>query len=144
MPEVVADTSPLQYLHQANSLQLLPALYGNILVPEAVAAELQRGISLGFSLPDVRELRWVRVVRVPTDAPLPLPADFGAGERDVLTLAQRTSDSLSLLDDARARHFARLLGMRFTGTLGIMLKAKQRGHLAAVLPALQRLESLSH
>jgi predicted nucleic acid-binding protein len=142
VPEVVSDTSPLQYLHQAELLHLLPALYGHILVPEAVAAELDRGISLGFHLPDVHALSWMQIERFcPTAAP-PLPADFGAGERDVLILARRTSDSLALLDDARARHFARLLGIRFTGTLGIVVKAKQQSHVTAVLPILQRLESL--
>ncbi len=35
MPEVVSDISPLQYLHQAKLLDLLPALYGHILVPQA-------------------------------------------------------------------------------------------------------------
>ena len=142
MPEVVADTSPLQYFHQAGLLHVLLALYGHVSVPEAVAFELERGISLGFSLPDVHALPWVHVERLCPGAPLPLPDDFGAGEREVLTLALRTSDSLALLDDARARHYATLLGIKFTGTLGILVKAKQQGHLAKVLPAVQTLESL--
>lgn len=141
VPEVVCDTSPLQYLHQAKLIQLLPLMYGGIIVPEAVVAELGRGISLGVSLPDVRGLPWIRVERVCLTPPL-MPADFGAGEREVLTLAAQTADCLALIDDARARHHARLLGIRYTGTLGILLKAKQRGHVAAILPALQMLESL--
>jgi predicted nucleic acid-binding protein len=120
----------------------LPALYGRILVPEAVAAELARGIFLGFSLPDVYSLPWVHVEHVSPTATPPLPTDFGAGEREVLALARRTPDSLAILDDARARHYARLFGIRFTGTLGILVKAKQQGHVSAVLPAIQTLESM--
>jgi predicted nucleic acid-binding protein len=142
VPEVVSDTSPLQYLHQAGLLQLLPALYDHILVPEAVVAELERGISLGFSLPNVHALPWVHVERICPGAPLPLPADFGPGERAVLTLAKQNPDSLALIDDARAQHYARTLGIAFTGTLGILVKAKQRGHVPAVLPGLETLESL--
>ncbi|MGA2616169.1 MAG: DUF3368 domain-containing protein [Thermoguttaceae bacterium] len=142
MPEVVSDTSPLQYLHQAGLLHLLPGLYGSIIVPAAVAAELDRGISLGFALPDVHTMPWVHVVGPCPTLTSPLPADFGAGERDVLMLAARTPNSLALIDDARARHYARLLGIKLTGTLGILVKAKQQGHLPAVLPVLETLESL--
>ena len=142
MPEVVSDTSPLQYLHQARALHVLPALYGRILVPEAVAAELERGILLGFPLPEVHSLPWILVEHVCQTAIPSLPTDFGAGEREVLALARRTSDSLALIDDARARQYARLLGIKFTGTLGILVKSKQQGHVPAVLPVLQILESL--
>ena len=142
MPNVIADTSPLQYLHQASLLHLLPALYDHIVVPDAVAVELERGIFLGLSLPDVRALPWIRVERRGAAVPMPLPADFGPGEREVVALAQQTPDALALIDDARARHYARRLGIKFTGTLGILLKARQHAHLAAVLPAIQALESL--
>jgi hypothetical protein len=142
MPEVASDTSPLQYLHQAGLLNLLPTLYGHILVPEAVALELERGISLGFILPEVRALPWIRVEPPRPDSPLSLPADFGAGERELLALASRTANCLAIIDDTRARHFARRLGITCTGTLGILVKAKLQGHLPAVLPAIESLESL--
>ena len=76
MPEVVADTSPLQYLHQAGLLHVLSALYGHIVVPEAVLIELERGLSLGFLVPDSHGT----LIRVdPAEMPV-LPNDFGAGE----------------------------------------------------------------
>jgi len=56
MPEVVSDTSPLQYLYQAERLDLLPALYQEIVVPEGVAEEIAAGRSLGHSLPDLAVL----------------------------------------------------------------------------------------
>ena len=47
-----------------------------------------------------------------------------------------------LLDDGLARHFAKHLGIRFTGTLGVLLKAKAGGHLDAVMPIVDRLQLL--
>jgi len=44
--EVISDTSPLQYLHQADCLHLLPAMYGEILVPQGVAEEIEEGSAL--------------------------------------------------------------------------------------------------
>ena len=47
-----------------------------------------------------------------------------------------------MLDDASARRQARLLGIPVTGTLGMLLKAKQIGRLAEIRPIVDRLESL--
>jgi len=52
MPEVITDTSPLQYLYQLAQLDLLPALYRQIRVPQAVADKLAQGLVQGISLPD--------------------------------------------------------------------------------------------
>jgi hypothetical protein len=73
---------------------------------------------------------------------VPLVPDLGAGEREVLTLALETPDSLVLLDDALARCYARQLGVVFTGTLGILLKAKQSGYINLIRPVLDQLDDL--
>jgi predicted nucleic acid-binding protein len=142
MPEVISDTSPIQYLYQINLLDLLRAIYSQITVPEAVVNEIAVGRSLGISLPDLTTMPWIQVRQVREPELLPIAPDLGAGEREVLALAVETKDSLALLDDALARRHARLLNVTFTGTLGVLLKAKQEGHLHAVAPALDELESL--
>ena len=53
MPNVIADTSPIQYLYQINLLDLLPQLYGSVIIPQAVANELAAGAALHVSLPDM-------------------------------------------------------------------------------------------
>lgn len=142
MPEAVVNTSPLQYLYQAEHLDLLRALYGQVVVPEAVVRELEAGRARGIVLPDVAGLPWISVSRVRNAALLPLASDLGAGEREVLGLAVETPDSLAVLDDALARQYARLLKITFTGTLGVLLKAKHAGSLGAVAPVIEKLEAL--
>lgn len=142
MREVISNTSPLQYLYQAELLDLLPALYGTVVVPSGVADELAAGRALGLALPDPKTLPWARV-RVATDvALLRIVADLDRGEREVLAIAKQVSDPLAILDDGLARRYARLLGVPFTGTLGVLLKAKSTGLLARVSPVLDRLEAL--
>jgi uncharacterized protein len=68
--------------------------------------------------------------------------DLGAGEREVLALGVESADSIVILDDALARRYARLLHLTVTGTLGVLLKAEETGHLPAVAPVLDRLEHL--
>jgi len=77
VPEIASDTSRLQYMHQAECLDLLPSLYGTILVPGGVAEEIAFGRSLGHSLPDLESLGWVQLVTAPQPRVLLLAADLG-------------------------------------------------------------------
>jgi predicted nucleic acid-binding protein len=142
MPEVIVDTSPLQYLHQLELLDLLPDLYGKILIPESVVREIAAGHALGVALPELKTLRWIEVRRVAGLSVLPLVFDLGAGERDVLALALEAENPLVVLDDALARRVAKRLELAMTGTLGLLLKAKQAGRIARLEPLLDRLEDL--
>jgi predicted nucleic acid-binding protein len=56
-------------------------------------------------------------------------ADLGAGEREVLAFGIQLPDALLLLDERLARVHARALQLNFTGTLGILLRAKDEGHI---------------
>ena len=79
MPEVICNTSPLQYLHQIGQLSILSALAGHILIPPAVLSELSEGHSRGVDLPNLEGLKWV-TVRTPVSAPVTsLIADLGPG-----------------------------------------------------------------
>lgn len=142
MPDVISDTSPLQYLHQLGLLHLLPTLSGNIVVPSSVAGELLVGRELGINLPDLASLAWVEV-RQPNSRPaLPLINDLGPGETETLMLALEVPESIVLLDDGLARRVAEILEIRFTGTLGLLLDAKQKGLIPALLPLLDQLQTL--
>ena len=142
MREVICNTSPLQYLHQADLLHLLPALFGGIQVPSAVAAELAEGKSRGIHLPELAELPWVTVRPARERGPLPLVTSLGNGEKEVLALGLEASDHLLVLDDRDARRHAVAAGLNVTGTLGVLLLAKERGLLDAIQPALERLQAL--
>jgi predicted nucleic acid-binding protein len=142
VPDVVSDTSPLQYLHQLDLLDVLPAFYRVVVVPAAVAAELDEGRVAGVSLPDVRTLSWARVAAGIDDPVVRLLVDLGSGEREALALAVARPGSLVLLDDLLARRYARVLGLRFTGTLGILLRAKREGRVPSVARLVDRLEEL--
>jgi predicted nucleic acid-binding protein len=50
--------------------------------------------------------------------------------------------AIALIDDGLARRMAARLGIAFTGTLGVLLRAKAAGHAAAIAPIVDRLESL--
>ncbi|MDE2916633.1 MAG: DUF3368 domain-containing protein [Nitrospira sp. SB0675_bin_23] len=142
MPAVICNTSPLQYLYQSDGLELLAELFGQVQVPEAVAVELNEGLRRNVHLPDPTVLPWLIIRSVRDRTLMPLVTNLGDGEMEVLALGLETPDALLILDDRRARRHALALGLKFSGTLGIMLLAKERGILAAVKPVIERLEAL--
>jgi uncharacterized protein len=142
VPSVIADTSCIQYLYQINLLNLLPAMYGQITIPTAVATELAQGRALDISLPDPVTLTWLAIAQVPLAQLIPTIPNLGMGEREVISLSQSTPNSLAILDDGLARAYAKQLNISFTGTLGILLKAKQAGHISAIKPLLNQLDTL--
>lgn len=140
MPEVFANTTPLQYLHRLGRLEWLREFYGRVLVPGAVAAELDRGRQLGSRVPDVRAVPWIEIRMAPA-TPGIFPSDVHRGEAEMLTLARASADALVIVDDGPARRHARELGLRVTGTLGVILRAKREQFIPAVAPLLQQLQA---
>jgi predicted nucleic acid-binding protein len=143
MPErvTICNTSPLLYLHMVGQLELLPQLYGQVLIPPAVQAELEAGAQRGVSVPVVEALSWLQVTPLASHALLPLATDLGRGEAEVIGLGLEGPNCRLILDDELARRIARLNGLRFTGTMGVILRAKQRGLLDAVKPVVLALRN---
>lgn len=142
MPEVICDTSPLQYLHQLGLLHVLPALVRQAFVPPAVVAELEAGRAAGVDLPDVSSLTWLTVRALRSQAALPPVTGLGPGETEVLMLALESADAVVVLDDRLARRVAEAVGLRLTGTLGLLLDAKRAGLAEAAAPLLDQLQVL--
>lgn len=68
-----------------------------------------------------------------------MDADFDPGERAAIALAKKHEADLLLIDDQAGRAEARRLGLRLTGTLGVLWVAAEKGHIdvPAVLTALR-------
>jgi len=72
----------------------------------------------------------------------PSAADLGAGEKEVLALGMQIPGTVVILDDRHARLYAELLKLAFTGTLGILLRAKTEGRIPRLDPILKHLDEL--
>lgn len=117
-------------------------IVGELTVPPAVVAELEEGRSRGVDLPDLHKLDWVSVRTPQSHTVVPLVTDLGPGETEVLMLALETPGATVVLDDALARQLAEVLGLRLTGTLGLLLDVKQAGLAPALAPVLDQLQAL--
>jgi uncharacterized protein len=124
--EAVCNTSPIQYLYQVGFLSLLEEFYARILIPPAVAAELEQGRRRGIDLPDIGPLPWVKIQAPEGLDRAPVVTDLGGGEKEVLALGLQIPGAVIILDERLARPYAGSLKLTFTGTLGILLRENRK------------------
>jgi len=123
-------------------LHLLAEFYAETLIPPAVVSELERGKAIGVDLPNVSALPWLKM-RVPEGMnKVPTVADLGAGEKEVLALGLQCPGAVVILDERLGRSHAEALKLTFTGTLGILLRARVEGRIPGLDPLLVHLDRL--
>ena len=138
---VVADTSPLRYLILIEHVHVLPALFGEVIVPPAVVAELtneRTPLEVRTWLADKPE--WLRV-QTPRETLPQLRGAIDDGEREAIALAVELRAAV-LIDDRNGRRQAEALKCPAVGTLAVLADAADRGF--AELPlAIEGLRSTS-
>jgi predicted nucleic acid-binding protein len=141
----VSDTSPLIALAKLNLLGLLPRLFGEIAIPEAVGAEVVRGWTdeeERRGIEDALVADWLTINPVPQEAIDRLNlAGLGRGESEAIALAYGIPDAVLIADDLSARKAAERVGLRVIGTAGILISAAESGLIAEVLPVLNELKN---
>lgn len=145
---VVSDTSVLVHLARIDRFDLLERLYSEIIVPKAVWRETvveAKGRPGGPEMQTARASGWVEVVQVDadTDAVRLLRQALDAGEAEALALADQIEADLVLLDESAARQRAKRFGLRKTGTIGVLLRAKRKGMIDRLRPELNSLRATS-
>lgn len=141
MPEgvPVTDSSPLIYLARADRLWLLQLLSSTVLVPEAVAREIEAKNEADAAARALRSNDWLRIV-----GPIAVPKeiqrrDLGRGEVAVLSWAVAHLGTTAVIDDREARRCAQALNVPVVGTLGLVLRAKSSGVISSARRELERL-----
>lgn len=136
---IVSDAGPLHYLVLIRAIDVLPKLFGHVLVPEAVTFELSRPAtpSAVRAWLDAAPV-WLERRQVP-GVPDPSTGLRGAGERAAIALARSVDVPLLLIDDRAGEAMARSHGLETSGTLGVLVRAAQLGlvDLSAALTQLR-------
>lgn len=139
---VIVNTSPLFYLHRLDCLDCLEKLYGEIIIPEAVMLELEEGRKVGEDVPDIADCQWIKVKKVTIPAFIKIISDLGSGEAEVMALGCEEKEPLLIIDDSLARRIAKLQAFKFTGTAGVLLKARKKGYITEIKPLIERLREV--
>lgn len=118
MPEpIVVDTSSLIALEKISLLPILCKIYKEVIIPESVIKEFGN-----LSLPCLS----IRKVEVDLIKLLTADLNLGKGEAEVIALASQTGLKVAI-DDLKARRVAENMGLKVTGTIGVLVKAERAG-----------------
>ena len=131
MRNIIADTSCLIVLEKINMLYLLKKLYGTILITEEVAGEYGDEVAEWIKIRQVQDRKTLEVISAFVDL----------GEASSIALAMESENSTIIIDDLKGRKVAEKLGLRITGTIGVLLKAKESNLVDSLKPAVELLKT---
>ena len=126
---IISDTSCLILLYKIDELELLDKLSKNVFITQIIKREF------GQKLPD-----WIKV-KEPSDTHYQkiLEMDLDEGEASAIALSFEIDNSILILDDLKGRKIADKLNLRYSGTFGLILRAKQEGIITSVKPILDKM-----
>ena len=130
MRKIIVDTSCLIILSKIKELNLLKLLYEEILITEVVAKEFNE------PLPD-----WITVCPIKfNEKEFLFEKRIDKGEASVIILALERSNSTIIIDDFKGRALAKELGIKVTGTIGIIISAKNKKLIPSIKPILEKIK----
>ena len=140
MRKVIVNSTPIILLSNINQLELLKQIYGEITIPQAVYDEVTEK-------PDTacqnlkNHFDWIKIETIKNPLQKKMyQAKLHDGEVEVMILAQEEPKAdLVILDDNTAKKTARFLELTVTGTLGILVKAKQLKLIEKIKPLMDAL-----
>lgn len=130
---VIADTSCLIVLQKIELLTILKNLYNEVLIISAIAKEYSQSLPPRIEIKDPSVSARTKSILSAVDA----------GGASAIMLALETPQSILILDVLSARKIASQLSLNFTGTLGILTKAKLAGLIETVKPVLGKLKEIN-
>ena len=140
-PVVISNSTPIILLQKIGQLDLLEKLYSKIYIPEAVYREV---IIDGFEKINkndfIAKYKWIEIEKIKNvEAKKMFTTSLHDGEVETMILAMEKTADLCILDDLLARKYARKFNLNITGTLGILIAAKNEQYIKEVKPLINKL-----
>jgi predicted nucleic acid-binding protein len=135
---IVINTGPLVTLARAELLDLVGKLPLVFVCPNEVLQEIAAGEAKGYSVstPD-----WLKPISLISQVGPVALASLDLGEAAVIQLAVEQGVRRVCIDERKGRRAALAVGLEVTGTLGLLVRAKQLGLAPTLLPLVKKLKS---
>lgn len=140
MRRVIINSTPLIALSNIRKLHLLKDIYGEVFIPRAVYNEISAKPESVCKKAVDDSLDFIHVQDIKNQmAKSMYKTQLHDGEVEVMILALETDADLVVIDDANAKKHAKYLELTVTGTLGILIRAKQEGYIKSLKPLLEEM-----
>jgi len=138
---IVSNATPFIALARIGCLELFERVIGDVVIPEAVARELSEYSPARPGAIDVSQEHWIRVLPIKSEQQvrLLLPT-LDRGEAEVIALALEHRARLVVMDELTGRKVAESMNLNVSGTVGILIRAKQTGAISSVKPLLDEMK----
>jgi len=133
---IVVNTGPLITLARADLLEVVGKLPFTFVCPTQVTEEIAEGVSLGY--PEVKP-KWLSAVALSRSVDPVAQATLDLGEAAVIALALEQKISRVCIDERKGRAAAAAVGLKVTGSLGLLARARTLGLVPALRPLVERL-----
>ena len=130
---IVSDTTPIISLMKIEQLYLLEKMFGYIVIPKAVYDELTVNEKFAKEILKIKEAEFIKVGEVKNDSSVNILRNvtgLDAGESEAIVMAGEKEADLLLMDEHKGRQVAKKLGIKITGTIGILLQAFDEGMMS--------------
>ena len=117
-------------LDKIGELTLLNRLFGQITITQEIADEFKNELPDWFKIENPTNKTYQKI----------LEASLDKGEASAIAYAIEQDDCLLIIDDFKGRKYAEQLGLKITGTLGVIIDAKLNGHIKSVKPLLDKIK----
>ncbi|QDA30742.1 DUF3368 domain-containing protein [Thermococcus indicus] len=136
----VVNSSPLIFLAKLGLLSILDELFDEVYITDAVYHEtVIEGVAHEEAL-DIAGAGFLKKVSAKNQRLVKFLLEMiDHGEAETIAFALENEIDLVVLDDKDARKVARGFGLRVTGTLGLLILAKERGLIGEVRPYVEEL-----
>jgi len=145
MPEAISDSSTLIHLAGIGRLKLLKEFYEKILITPAVWDEVVvavQGMAGADEVNGASNAGWIEGI-APTNESVVrlLGRELHKGEAETIALAVERHPEVIFPDESEARRVANVYGLRRTGVIGILIRAKLEGKVISLREELDKLRS---
>jgi len=131
MKLIIADTGALISLGHAGRIDLIEKVFGEFFIAGAVWNELKNYDNPEFNRSILRDLE-KHMVNIKSRNLLSVIMDYGESE-SVILYEELGADYL-LIDDNKARIVAESLNINCIGSVGLLIKSKQKGFIKELKP----------
>jgi predicted nucleic acid-binding protein len=139
--DIVINTSPIIALAAALGDLSVLEMYRNVWVRLEVGEELAAGGTARFALAELQAAHWLHKRAHPLSIAPHLLNTLDKGEASVIQLALDDNIHTVVIDETAGRRIARLNGLAVTGSIGILLRAKNEGHPFSMQKAIDRMQA---
>lgn len=139
---IVSNTTPIITLIKANKLEILKHLFNEVYISTGVYDEIVANKVFKNEVAVLEDCDFINIKKVKNEFAVKLlqkNMGLDLGESEAIVLCDELNGDILIIDERKGRAVAKSMDINLTGTLGLLVKAKERGLIDQVKPILDLL-----